>query len=83
MVRRMLERIHGRCCCWVESSLLLLLVQERCSRRGHVEACSTRVLFILDLLAYTISILYCKIYNIIMQSNKEKKEKKGRGVRLQ
>lgn len=50
MVRRMLERIHGRCCCcWVESSLLLLLVQERSSRRGHVEACSTRVLFILDL----------------------------------
>lgn len=66
MVRRMLERIHGRCCCcWVESSLLLLVVvQERSSRRGHVEACSTRVLFMLDLLVYTISLLYCKIYII-------------------
>lgn len=66
-------RVHC-CCCWsrrevVVAAMLKLVLLERCS-------CWIFSWILRE--AYTISILYCKIYNITMQSNKEK-EKKRRG----
>lgn len=63
-------RVHC-CCCWsrrevVVAAMLKLVLLECCSCLILREA-------------YTISLLYCKIYNIIMQSNKQRKVKKRGG----